>query len=150
MYYGVFGIGSFMRFGNSRFLTHLRLFLQEFRLYQLLERFVARLAELGSSPDAADQGTLMARVIGKSAIAFGSDTYRKGIEQFEDNMRDMLSLLSAHGVPVILGTLVSNYKDLPPFVSLHEEPNAASLFKAATQALHAGDSLKAKQLFFAS
>ncbi|RFM23562.1 MAG: tetratricopeptide repeat protein [Candidatus Thermochlorobacter aerophilum] len=146
-YYGVLGIGSSMRFGNSRFLTNLRLFLQEFRLYQLLERFVTRLAQLATSPNEADQGTLMARVIGESAIAFGSDTYRKGLEQFEDNMRKMLSQLSAHGVPVVLGTLVSNYKDLPPFVSLNEEPNAASLFKAATQALHAGDSLKAKQLF---
>jgi tetratricopeptide (TPR) repeat protein len=146
-YYGVLGIGSSMRFANSRFLTHLRLFLQEFRLYQLIERMIMRLAQLGASPDTADHGTLMARVIGESAIGFESHIYYRGLEQFEDNMRDMLSQLSANGVPVVLGTLVSNYKDLPPFVSLNEEPNAASLFKAATQALHAGDSLKAKQLF---
>lgn len=146
-YYGVLGVGSSMRFGSSRFLTNLTLALQEFRLYQLVQRMVSSLRQLGTSSKTEDNGTLMARVIGESAIGFESDIYRKGLEQFEDNMREMLNALTAQRVPVILGTLVSNCKDLPPFVSLNEEPNAEALFKSATEKLRAGDSLEAKSLF---
>ncbi|PIO49011.1 MAG: hypothetical protein CMR00_01295 [[Chlorobium] sp. 445] len=146
-YYGVLGVGSSMRFASSRFLTNLTLALQEFRLYQLVQRIVASLAQLGVSSKTEDNGTLMARVIGESAIGFESDIYRKGLEQFEDNMHKMLNALSAQRVPVVLGTLVSNCKDLPPFVSLNEEPNAEALFKSATEKLRAGDSLEARSLF---
>lgn len=146
-YYGVLGVGSSMRFGGSRFLTNLTLSLQNFRLYQLVQRIVASAARLGAPSQTEDNGTLMARVIGESAIRFDSDLYRKGLEQFEGNMRDMLSELSKRRVPVVLGTLVSNCKDLPPFVSLDEEPNAATLFNIATEKLRAGDSLEAKRLF---
>ncbi|MCS7211422.1 MAG: hypothetical protein NZ844_07295, partial [Chloroherpetonaceae bacterium] len=146
-YYGVLGVGSSMRLGSSRWLTNLRLALRDLRLYQLLQNLFSSAARALSSRSSEDSGTLMARVIGESAIAYNSDTYRKGLEQFEAHLDEMLGQLEKAGVPTLVGTLVSNYRDQPPFVSLDESPNAQMLFQQARAALQAGDSLSAKSLF---
>lgn len=146
-YYGVLGVGSSMRFGSVRWLTNLMLWLKNMRLYQLVENLLSSAARAMSAHKPDESSTLMARVIGESAIPYNSDTYRKGLEQFEAHLDEMLQQLSRAKVPTIVGTLVSNYRDQPPFVSLSETPNAAALFQQAQAMLQAGDSTEAKSLF---
>ena len=53
----------------------------------------------------------MSRMAKDQFIEYQSETYRKGIEQFEGNMEDILEMAKEKNVPVILSTLVSNLKD---------------------------------------
>ena len=70
-------------------------------------------------------------------IKYKSDIYWEGIEQFEGNLRDILSQLYDESIPVIGGTLVSNLKDQSPFVSANDDnyPAASEVFLHAKEEL---------------
>jgi tetratricopeptide (TPR) repeat protein len=51
-------------------------------------------------------------------IPYQSDLYKKGVKQFADNMDGVVSLFSKKHIPLYLSNLVSNEKDLKPFISI--------------------------------
>jgi hypothetical protein len=53
-----------------------------------------------------------------SDVPYDSDLYRRGIDRFRANMDKTLRLFNARRVPVFISTVVSNEKDLRPFISL--------------------------------
>ena len=53
----------------------------------------------------------------EQSIPFKSEIFDEGIIQFERNLKSILSKYRKHGIPVILSTVVSNEKDVVPFVS---------------------------------
>ena len=59
----------------------------------------------------------MQRMIGESAIDFGSETYKRGIEQYTTNMTAIIKEIQGAQVPVIIGTLAANLKDQKPFTA---------------------------------
>jgi hypothetical protein len=59
----------------------------------------------------------MSRVARERSIPLDSGLYRRGLEQFEGNLDRLLAKYRAAGVPVLIGTLASNLRDQPPFVS---------------------------------
>lgn len=117
-YLGVLGVGSTLRVATTPLLTRSFLAARELRLFQLMARLLGR----GSSP-AVDGNrvvgdTLMERVAGERSIPFDSAIYRAGLEQFDGNLRRLLAKYRAAGIPVFVGTLVSNERDQVPLAVL--------------------------------
>ncbi len=91
----------------------------------------------------------MSRMAKDQFIEYQSETYKKGIEQFEENMEDILEMAKERNVPVIFSTLVSNLKDQSPFISIKSEkyPPAEKIYKQAEESLNSEDSEAADSLF---
>lgn len=151
-FYGALGVASTQSLGQSRTLINLLLSLQNIRIVQLLQDIIKTVWGAFGSSDADSEKqneTLMARVIGESSIPYGSETYHKGLEQFEGNMRDILELFRENNIPIIFGTVVSNLKDQKPFVSVQgADKSADELFRQAGEKLEKGDTISAKRLYY--
>jgi len=59
----------------------------------------------------------MKRLAAQQEIPLNSALYHRGVEQFKNNMEDVCKILSEKGIPVFVSNLVSNEKDLKPFIS---------------------------------
>jgi tetratricopeptide (TPR) repeat protein len=152
-YYGALGVASSVGFINSRFLVNTYLWLSDFRTVQLIQNIISWSYGLFSkiSEDGTDGGneTLMSRMIGESLITLNSGLFNSGIGQFEGNMNDILNWFNEAGIPVIIGNLTCNTKDLKPFVSVKTEelPAADEIYNNALEELKIGNKEKAKELF---
>ncbi|MDX2130268.1 MAG: tetratricopeptide repeat protein [Chloroherpetonaceae bacterium] len=144
-YYGVMGAASSIRFSGVGSIQSLLLSMQDSRLVQLVQNGLATFTK----PSKNENATLMAKVIGESAIPLGSKTYDNGLRQFRENMSDMLSVAQKKNIPVVIGTLASNQNGQKPFVSLarSDGKTAQAIFEEAAEQLAAGDSVLAKRLF---
>jgi lysophospholipase L1-like esterase len=140
---GILGVGSSLRMAGSPTLTRAYLAAREWRLFQLLARL---LGATGSRTDVAPAGaadTLMARVAGDRTIPLNSALFRRGEEQFRANLGALLRKYRQAGVPVFIGTLVSNERDQAPLAILagiEAEPAQAArtAFQTAQDAEAAG------------
>ncbi len=147
-YYGALGVGSLESFGNSRSLINLVIYLEQFKTFQLVRNVIRSATGLLAGSRQVPSGTLMARMAQDQYIGLNSSVYKRGVEQFEGNMHDIMEMASEQHIPVILGTLACNLKDQYPFVSVEEDglPPAGKIFEQAQQAFgkkdwHAADSL---------
>ncbi len=117
-YYGALGVGSVESFGSSRTLIRLILYLDRFKTTQLVRNTIHWVMSLFSSKNKAEAGTIMSRIVKDKYILLNSKVYNEGIQQFKENMTDILKMIKGKGVPVILGSLVSNLRDQKPFISV--------------------------------
>lgn len=146
-YYGALGAASSQGSGSPT-LTRLSLAMQRSRLYLALRDILA-----GEGSAAADSAPSFMEILARDRpVPLGSEKYRVGIEQFGGNLERALAEFSERGIPVFVGSLVSNLRDQVPFAA---EPNEAKggarqIFTAARAALSAGDSAGAQTLFSAA
>lgn len=124
-YYGALGVGSSESIGRSPTLVNLYLKLQRFRLVQALRGLLAKVAGIGQSTPT--EGTLMERMVGEQRIGFGGDLYKAGERQLEANLSAILSAMGKAHVPVLIGTLASNERGMPPFIASGSEAFAATV-----------------------
>lgn len=131
-YYGALGVGSVETLGDTRFLVNTVIWLNRFKTFELLRAVINSITGLFSSP-VKIEGTLMARMSQRQLIPFNSEKYLSGIDQFKENLSDILAMTKNDNVPVILGTLVCNLKDQRPFESYSsdEYPDANDVFNLA-------------------
>jgi len=115
-YLGVGGVGSSYVSAQSPTLARAVAALRHLHLYRALEKLVSS-AGAAPPPISNSDGTLMSRVARERSIPFGSPLYQRGIEQFRGNLDRLLRKYRAAGIPVFIGTLASNERDRPPFVS---------------------------------
>ncbi len=150
-YYGALGVASSFSGDKFRSLVNFYVELQKFRTVQLIGNFVEKIVTIFRSKTVSNQNheTLMEQVVGRSLIPLNSNLYNLGVKQFEGNMNDILSLFKEKNIPVILGTLTSNLKNLTPFVSVKENklPSADSIYTEAQNQLKSGNPSEAKKLF---
>ena len=148
-YYGALGVGSTSNLGGSRTLVQILLYLRNFRFLQLLENGYSSINKLVTGKQIDTHETLMKRMAGKQEIPFNSSLYKRGIAQFKNNMEDICTLLSQKGIPVFISNLVSNEKDLKPFISSEKDTtfSADYHYTTAQKAYSQGDYEKAKRLF---
>lgn len=148
-YYGALGVGSNQSIGNSRFLIKIVLELKGLRLFQLIENLVNYVKSKNASEIKSNDGTLMSKLAGEKLIELNSDLFFKGIEQYEENLKDIFSLFKSNNIPVIVGTLASNLKDLKPFISsnVNSDSNAQQIFNKALSKLEEKNFTKADSLF---
>ena len=141
---GLLGVGSGFTVGRRRPIVRTVLAVKDWRLFQLARRAVAALTP--EPPERDGNRTLMATIVAEKRIPLGHPLYERGLEQFRANLTDLLARYRRAGVPVFLGTLASNERDQPPFVSGHRpgispaDVEAWSRhFEAGLQALDGGD-----------
>jgi hypothetical protein len=148
-YYGALGVGSVESFGSSRFIVNTTLWLNKFKTFELLRNIFNSISGLFSSDEVSSAGTLMAQMAKDKLIEFKSEIFQDGMEQFEGNLRDILSMCKDANVPAIASTLASNLKDQKPFVSVNDGiyPSAENIFSDAQQKLNDGLLDSAKSLF---
>lgn len=153
-YYGALGAGSAVFLANSRFLVNTFIWLQDFKTTQMLQDFISWFYGLFAGDvktiEQKSDGTLMSQMIGESIIAFDSDVYRNGIEQFRGNLNDILKTFSDKNIPVILGTVTMNLLDQKPFVSVETEnhPSAEIIYNDAKRQLELKNIEESQNLFF--
>lgn len=136
-YYGALGIGSTSYISSNRFCVKMLLKLRELKLAQLLNNSIKKIVIMFSSSKIDTRENLMKRMAAKQQIAHGSRDYQAGIGQFDQNMTELCALLNEKKIPVFLSTVVSNEKDLPPFVSIGIRPGSATYYYQAAQQAYA-------------
>jgi tetratricopeptide (TPR) repeat protein len=148
-YYGALGVGSTSQLGSNRALIQSLLFLRSFRFVTLLENSYAGLKRLLKGRSVDKRETLMKRMAAKQEIPFNSSLYFKGIAQFKSNMEEVCSVLSKKGIPVFVSNLVSNEKDLKPFISSKNDTilSAGYHYSQGIKASTLNEFAKAKQQF---
>ena len=142
-YYGALGVASSSRIGRNPSMVRATIAIKEFRTGQLLFRLGARIK--GSDKKTTDYTrTLMERMALDQSIPFQSTIYKQGIQQFDENMTDLLELFHKQNIPVYLSNLVSNQKDQKPFISSTGKQNATNQFMSGNSAYARKDYLSAK------
>ncbi|MBT8399977.1 MAG: SGNH/GDSL hydrolase family protein, partial [Rhodothermia bacterium] len=119
-YYGALGVGSSESLGRSPRIVRLYLKLRRLRVVQGLRSVLAGVVGAISGAQSSEDdsgGTLMKRMVGEQRIPFGSSLFFAGLRQFEFNLSDILARYDAVGVPVLIGSVVSNERDQRPFMS---------------------------------
>lgn len=131
-YYGSFGAGS-TQFGstNSIQIKRLILWLKNMRFYQFLESLMS-----SDNADSGERRTMMAKVIKHSDIELDGEVFNRGIQQFQRNMGDVLSLFEDNNIPVYIGKVASNLKDQSP---LTENEEAQQVFDQANGEFQEGN-----------
>ncbi len=117
-YYGALGVGSTDRIGGARWVVNLLLLLRQLRIVQWLTNTYEHLAGLFRGHSAGSPRTRMEAMVADEEIPYGSKLYQRGIDQFKENMGETLQLLDQRHIPVFISNLVSNEKDLSPFISI--------------------------------
>jgi tetratricopeptide (TPR) repeat protein len=115
---GILGVGSSLRMAATPWMTRAFLAVRELRLFQLMSNAYRRFAAEPAALATDAQDSLMARVAGERVIVLSSNLFRRGVEQFEANLGRLLAKYREAGIPVFVGTLVSNERDQPPLAIL--------------------------------
>lgn len=152
-YMGVLGVGTGLTAQRSRTATLVHLRLAHRRSYQLLQALVGAARGTFAAQAADDHPmTMMSRAARGARIAFGSDAWRAGGRQLEANLDRLLGIYRAAGIPVLIGTQVSNEKDRPPFASASQPAGdtARDWYARGVSALAAGDAAAARTAFRAA
>ena len=117
-YYGALGAGSSVFIGNHPFLVRAYLKLKNLRFFQLLEKgYNGILNSEKKTGYKVGETTLMEVMAKEQQIPYNSKVYNVGINQFKSNLEKIISKYEENDIPVIISTLVSNEKDIPPFIS---------------------------------
>ncbi|WP_259067172.1 hypothetical protein HDF24_19555 [Mucilaginibacter sp. X4EP1] len=114
-FYGALGAASTQNISSSRFMVNLILGLREFKIVQLMSNVFEKVSLNTSAAKSGE--SRMQLMAAKQQIPYRSDLYEKGVEQFKTNMDATFSLFNQHHIPVFVSNLVSNDKDLKPFIS---------------------------------
>ncbi len=119
-FYGALGVSSNESLGSTRWLTKLYLKAIHLKTFLLFRDLFAGIRIFFSpEPSDAPAATMMEKLAAGQFIPHDSELYRTGLEAYKANLDDLKSLCSSHGIPLLLGSQVSNLRDLPPFVSQH-------------------------------
>lgn len=147
-YYGALGVGSTSYIGSNHFLVQTLLKLRTLKVVQLLNNFLKSVSGVFSKHRADDRETLMRRMAARQHIDLNSVDYKAGINQYNQNMTELCHLLNEQKIPTFLSTVVSNEKDMAPFISNGNGPGSAiGFYKAGQQAMAKDNYSTAKNYF---
>ncbi|HMH23733.1 MAG TPA: hypothetical protein VK563_18230 [Puia sp.] len=115
-YYGAMGVGSTNKVAGNPRIIRLMLALRELRITQLITDLVKKITGSGQKKYTGE--TFMRLMVADQQILWQSKPYYRGIDQFRSNIEETLKLFCKRKIPVFISTIVSNEKDLRPFVSI--------------------------------
>jgi len=145
-YYGAMGVASTNAVNGNPLFIRTLFALRGSRVWQLLNNAYHTMFSRKAATKMQEEN-LMERMAGKQQVPYQSELYKKGIAQFEHNMQEVCTIFSGKNIPVFMSNLVSNEKDLAPFISTPGKDGAADYFQQAKQTYHNGDYTIAKSLF---
>jgi len=154
-YYGALGVGSAESLGKQRWWVNTYLDLQELRLFQMMQDFVNLFSRDMSNGDTNSglsdpMETQMVRIVGRKTIPYNSPLYQRGKRQFERNLQEIAAVARDAGIPVMIGELVSNVKDQPPFLSVPTDsfPGASDVYNRASLWQQKGRYAQVRSLYY--
>jgi len=149
-YYGVLGVASTENIGGNRRIIQMILTLRQFRLMQLLNNMYDKILTVFKKDQKAPGGTRMEFMVQDQEIPFQSDLYKRGVAQFRSNMDQIFQVFDDRHVPVFVSSLVSNEKDMKPFISISPDsvryPAFRRTFDSGMLAFTNGDIKSAKTI----
>lgn len=117
-YLGVMGVGSVYASTGGHASNLIYLKVKDLRLFQLVQRVYYAFFDSALALDHSDGSrTVMASVAKEKEIAFESELFLKGREQFTQNMNMITSAFVDAGINTYVSTIASNEKDFAPFSS---------------------------------
>ena len=147
-YYGALGIGSTTSVGSNRFLIQTLVKLRELKVVQLFNNLIKKVVVAFAKKPTGDRQSLMEEMAARQHIKYGSADYQAGIDQFTTNMTELCRTLNDEKIPTFLSNVVSNEKDLPPFISEGDGSASANWnYKQGQLAYKDSSFEKAKQYF---
>lgn len=149
-YYGALGVASTQSvLGGRPWLVRTYLELQRLRIVMAMRRGIAKLRSASRGGGEQDAPTLMELLARDQQITLDGDAYRRGLAQFDDNLRLLLRKFRRAHVAVLVASQASNLRDQPPFVSTGNEgaARADGVYADARAALARGDTARARTLF---
>ena len=150
-YYGALGVGSTQSFGANPFLTNVVIQLRMIRTVQLINNLYRKGTQFFIIKKVDPDSPRMKVIVANQKIPYKSRLYQSGIEQFSYNISKTLKLFGEKNIPVFLSNLVSNEKDLPPFITTPENKQLPASFirkyNLGLKALAARDTISAQTCF---
>ena len=138
-FYGALGVASRESRSGARWLTDLSLRLLRFRTYRLVRDIYLMIGGAFSTTRPGDErATMMERLARGENIPMGSRLYSEALGTFRGNLRAIADLYAARGIPLILGTQVSNIRTQRPFISIPRPGLTPAESREFTSALDAG------------
>lgn len=116
-YYGALGAASTQRIGSNPYITNLVLKLRDLRLAQLVINLYEKMKTAFGTNNMSSGGSRMKLMVANQDIPYHSAIYEKGVIQFKSNMDAIMSLFNNRHIPLFVSNLISNEKDLKPFIS---------------------------------
>ncbi|MDZ7290560.1 MAG: tetratricopeptide repeat protein [candidate division KSB1 bacterium] len=132
-FYGALGVGSTESLGRWRRMINLYLRLQRLKIMLFLRDQLEAVKKWMHSPAKriAAHTTLMEEMVAEEQIPHHSALYQRAQEFFKANLTEIILTAQRQGVRVLLCNLVSNVRDLPPFVSLYAPHNDRVAYERA-------------------
>ena len=147
-YYGALGSASIGRIGQKPGLVRFYLKLERLRLVQL---FRSALDAAGGGRRAASSELAIQVAAGKQLIPPATVEYKTGLDQLENNLSLAIGAFRQAGIPVYVGSLVSNLRDQHPLAYLstggREGKGAEGSFTEGEREFVSGDPALARNLF---
>ena len=138
-FYGALGVSSRESIGQSRWITKTYLRLIHSKVFLLLRDLTAGITRLGADAASDDPGgTMMEKLARGQYVAYRSPAYDRALDIFKENLAEIAADARDSHVPLILGTQVSNLRDLPPFFSVFSDSLPSAQRLAFTLAYNAG------------
>lgn len=148
-YYGALGAASTENVvGSAPAMKRGYLWLLRSRLVLALRAAVQKAYATASDAE-QDAPSLMETLARDREIPLDSETYRRGVEQFESNLTRLARIFREKGVPVFIASLASNLRDQPPLAApANRGPGRAEgAYIEARFALAKGDRTLAQLMF---
>jgi lysophospholipase L1-like esterase len=145
-YYGALGAASTSYMGSNPCVIRAILAAKNLKTVQWLFHLTASWKSVDQRFVDYDR-TLMERMTKEQSIPYQSGVFHRGIKQFERNMGDMLKLFNKHRIPVFIGTLAYNQRDLKPFISSTDSLSANAQYEKGHAAYAEGDYAAAKACY---
>ncbi len=114
-FYGAYGSASTVSLGQKGGFIRLYMQMQKLHMVQMIRSLFSALTRQKIVD--AENTTLMEQVTADKKILYGSAKYRQTAENFHTNLTLILDHCRAANVPVMIGTLVANVKDMAPLGS---------------------------------
>jgi tetratricopeptide (TPR) repeat protein len=118
-FYGTYGVASTEYVGYNKNLLDFYLQLRKLKTVALLREGVNRLRSLFyRNEQQTRKATFLERMVQDRFIIYGSPKYNRAKQLFQRNLNEMADIASKNNIPICFTTLVSNWKDQYPFISL--------------------------------
>jgi tetratricopeptide (TPR) repeat protein len=119
-FYGALGVGSTLSAGSNGAVVRFYLALRRVKIFLLLEEALSDIIGRIALDQTPTDGTLMQQMAAEKAIPIGGPLYKSACEAYRRNLQNLAALSAENNIPLILSTLVTNERGLPPFVSLFQ------------------------------
>jgi tetratricopeptide (TPR) repeat protein len=143
-FYGALGAGSASGASVTRGITLFRMTIAKLRTYQLLSNSIYGIRGTFAKKNAPTGRSLMASMIREKTIRLDDPVHRMAEATFRSNLDAIVGVAEANEVPIILSTVTSNLRDLPPFDSAHREGFDDIQRQRVERAIQNGDAAELK------